>query len=177
MLLIVLKSVKDTEQHQTRSRNQPSKQRKKARELSPFGIIGQSVKLGRVSYMMDCKDRAGKRNAGDGTASDEYWLEDKGANVTDEGNLGVDLSGISWLADENPSKQEDREGAKPGETCCKWKDPEFVGVSNISPENSRPEPSHCEKESAKTMQLYVDSINHDCNRRIANHLTGRNWVA
>lgn len=84
MRLVVFKGIEDTEQHQACSRNQPGKQRNEACDLSPFRIIGQSIEFVRVTYVMDGKHRAGKRDASDGTASYKYWLKDEGANITDK---------------------------------------------------------------------------------------------
>lgn len=92
--------------------------------------------------MMNRKHRAGKRNTSDSTASYEYWLKDKGANVANEWYLRIDLSRILRLADNNPSDHEYGQSAEPAETRCEWEDPKFVGMFDISPENPQPQPGH-----------------------------------
>lgn len=93
--------------------------------------------------MMDRKDRAGERDTCDCTAGYKHGLEKKSANVTYEGYLGVDLSGITRLADGKPANKEDGEGSEPAEACCEREDLKSVRALDISAEHSWPESGHC----------------------------------
>lgn len=88
--------------------------------------------------MMNSKDSAGKRDAGDGTACDEHGLEGERRDVADEGDLWVDLARVAGLPDGQPAEEEDGERGEPGDAGCKGEDPEFVGIAKIMSEDPWP---------------------------------------
>lgn len=69
----------------------------------------------------------GKTHARDGAPRDKDWLQDKGADVAYEGDVGVDLARVPRLADGKPAEEEDGEGEEPGETGDKWPEVDFLG--------------------------------------------------
>lgn len=89
--------------------------------------------------MVHREDGPGEGDAGEGTARDEHGLKCKGADVADEGDVGVDLARVAGLTDGEPSDQEDGEGREPGEACAQWKEVQFVGVAEVAVEDAGPE--------------------------------------
>lgn len=141
MLIVVLKSIEDTEAYKTHRGQKAHKQGYEARALLPLGVVVQPVEFGRVPHMMDGEHCPGKGHAGDSAACDKDRLEVEGCNVTDEGDLWVDLSGVSGLADCQPSEEEDCESGKPGNACYEREYPKLVRIADVGPKDPRPKSS------------------------------------
>lgn len=141
VLIVALKCIKDAEEYEADRRKESHEQSQDARGLPPIGITSEPVKAGRVPHMVDSEDRAGEGDAGDGAARDEHGLEVESCYVADEGDLWIDLAGISWLADCQPSEEEDGEGRKPGNACHERENPKLARMRDVGSEDSGPESS------------------------------------
>lgn len=156
MLIIVLKSIKDTEAYKTHRGQKAHKQGYETRGLPPLGVVDQPVEFGRVAHMVDGEDCPGEGHAGDSTSHNKHGLEVEGCNVTNEGDLWVDLPGVSGLADCQPSEEENCEGRKPGNACYERKYPKPVRIADVGSENPRPKSSchACEFLSISLKRLW-----------------------
>lgn len=156
VLIVVLKSVKDTEAHKTHRGQKAHEQGYEARGLPPLGVVGQSVEVGRVAHMVDSEDRPGEGDAGHGTSHNKHGLKVEGCNITDEWNHRVDLAGVSGLTDCEPSEEEDCEGGKPGNACYEGEYPKLVRIADVGSKNPWPKSSchACESLSLSFKRLW-----------------------
>lgn len=139
MLHMVLKGIKHAQQRQARRSHQPGKQGGKTRLLPPLGVVSQAKEFVRVPHVVHGEHGARKRDPGQGAPRDEHGLEGEGADVTDEGDVWVDLARVAGLADGEPADEEDGERGEPGEACGEREEVEVVGVVEVVREDAGPE--------------------------------------